>query len=70
MQDMARLSDNLRHARRDAGLSQAELAKRSGVGTATVARIEAGAIDNPRLNTLRDLARALGIDPRDLVPDE
>jgi transcriptional regulator with XRE-family HTH domain len=70
MQDVARLSDNLRHARRDAGLSQAELAKRSGVGTATVARIEAGAIDNPRLNTLRDLARALGIDPRDLVPDE
>jgi transcriptional regulator with XRE-family HTH domain len=70
MQDVARLSDNLRHARRDAGLSQAELAKRSGVGAATVARIEAGAIDNPRLNTLRDLARALGIDPRDLVPDE
>jgi signal recognition particle subunit SEC65 len=32
--------------------------------------VEAGAIDNPRLNTLRDLARALGIDPRELVPDE
>jgi signal recognition particle subunit SEC65 len=32
--------------------------------------VEAGAIYNPHLNTLRDLARALGIDPRELVPDE
>jgi hypothetical protein len=27
--------------------------------------MEAGAIDDPRLDTLRDLARSLGIDPRD-----
>ena len=63
---MARLSDNIRNARRDAGMNQLELAKASGVGAATVARLEAGTQDDPRISTLRKLADALGVDPRDL----
>jgi transcriptional regulator with XRE-family HTH domain len=70
MQTMPRLGDNLRHARRAVGLSQAELAQKSGVGAATVARIEAGTIDDPRISTLQKLAKALGLDARDLMPDE
>ena len=69
MQTVARLSDNLRRARRAAGLSQAELAERAGVGANTIARIEAEQIDNPRINTLGKLARALGIDARELMPN-
>lgn len=68
MQVMGRLSDNLRHARRAAGLSQVELAERAGVGAATIARIEAGGMD-PRVSTLEKLARALGVDARTLMPD-
>ena len=69
MQAVARLADNLRRARRAAGLSQLELSKRAGVGAATIARIEAGEIDNPRVNTLVKLAEVLGIHARELMPD-
>jgi transcriptional regulator with XRE-family HTH domain len=68
MQVVGRIGDNLRHARRAAGLSQAELADRAGVGAATVARLEAGNMD-PRVSTLEKLARALGMDARTLMPD-
>ena len=70
MQVVARVSDNLRYYRRAAGLSQEQLAERAGVGSTTVARIEAGGMENPRVNTLVKLAKALSIDPRDLMPDE
>ena len=49
-------------------LTQAELAKRAGVTTATVARIERDEIE-PRMTTLRKLAEALGVDPAELVGD-
>jgi predicted transcriptional regulator len=51
----------LRHARRRAGISQRELAARSGVPQSTIARIESGAVD-PRVGTLRRLLRACGFD--------
>jgi transcriptional regulator with XRE-family HTH domain len=47
-------------------LTQAELAERAGVTTATVARIERDEIE-PRMTTLRKLARALEVDPAELV---
>ncbi len=48
------------------GLSQRELAKRSKVSHITIARIEKGRED-PRLSTLRALAKGLGVKVRDLV---
>src|SRR5947208_15578998 len=51
----------LRWARRRAGLSQRELAARSGVPQSTVGRIEAGLVD-PRVRTLSRLLRACGFD--------
>jgi transcriptional regulator with XRE-family HTH domain len=51
----------LRWARLTAGLSQRQLAERSGVPQSTVGRIEAGAID-PRVGTLSRLLRACGFD--------
>jgi transcriptional regulator with XRE-family HTH domain len=47
-------------------LTQAELANRAGVTTATVARIERDEIE-PRMTTLRKLAQALEVDPAELV---
>lgn len=40
MTDLADVADRLRDVRRDAGLTQAELAKRAGVSRTTVARME------------------------------
>ncbi|WP_354001624.1 helix-turn-helix transcriptional regulator [Caenimonas aquaedulcis] len=58
----------LEGARKSSHLTQAELAQRSGVNRMTVGRIEAGF--DPRLSTVQELARAMGMEimlvPRDL----
>jgi transcriptional regulator with XRE-family HTH domain len=62
----ADLAGNLRRLRAERGLIAAELAQRSGVGKATLSQIEAGR-GNPRLETLRDLAAALGVEVTELL---
>ena len=49
----------LRHARRQAGLSQRALADKAGVAQPAIARIESGAV-SPRLDTLARLLEATG----------
>ena len=69
---VSNIVDELRHARKAAGLTHDMLALRAGVSRMTVQRTEAGKID-PRLSTLLVLARALGMDlmlvPKALRPD-
>lgn len=50
------------------GLSQRVLAKLSGVTHVTIARIESGVYD-PRLSTLRRLAKALKVKVAELVDE-
>ena len=69
MLTVAPLKEKLRVERRRAALTQEELAKEAGVGIATIARIEAGEITEPRVSTLRKLAAALDLQPRDLFDD-
>ena len=66
---MAPLMDRLREERRKAALTQGELAEKAGVGITTIVRIERGDIEEPRVSTLRKLAEALEIRPRDLLED-
>ena len=58
----------LKHWRQRRLLTQEELAQRSGVGVATIARIEAG--QGARLSTLRKLAEALQVTPEELLGEE
>jgi transcriptional regulator with XRE-family HTH domain len=51
--------------RKRKGVSLRELARLSGVGAATLSRIEAG-VANPRLTTLLHLAKVLGVFVGDL----
>jgi transcriptional regulator with XRE-family HTH domain len=53
--------------RREAGITQEELAHLSGLDRTTVSQLELGKA-SPRLETLIRLAGALDVDPRDLVP--
>src|SRR5207237_2181318 len=63
-------ADLIREARLRAGLTQAQLAERTGRDRSVVARWEQGAVA-PSLETLLDLLRACGFDlPLALVPYE
>ena len=56
----------LRAIREGKGVTLRGLKKTSGVAVATLARIEAGGYD-PRLNTLRRLAKALRVTVAELI---
>jgi transcriptional regulator with XRE-family HTH domain len=60
---------NLRSFRLALFLSQAELARQSGLHALTISRLESGRV-KPSTRTLRALAQALGTTPGDLATPE
>ncbi|MEU6480584.1 helix-turn-helix domain-containing protein [Streptomyces sp. NPDC047017] len=60
------LAHNVRRYRRAKGLSQEQLAQRSGLSVGPVRRIEQGD-DNVRMETLHCIARGLGVQTSDLM---
>ncbi len=66
---MAGTAEKLHRRRREAGLSQVELAEASGVAQSTIAGIEGGNHAKPHPRTLRKLAAALGVEIRELLED-
>ncbi len=71
MLTVASRGERLREARRRAMLSQEELAAESGVGVATIIRIERNQLKSePHYSTLRKLAKPLGIEAVELLADD
>ena len=60
------IAETLRTLRLERFLSQAELARRAGVHALTITRLEAGRTA-PSTRTVRALANALGVEPRELA---
>ncbi len=60
------IGDRLRDLRKRRLLTQEQLAARSGVGVATIIRIERNQVE-PRGSTIRKLAETLGVEPEELV---
>jgi transcriptional regulator with XRE-family HTH domain len=58
--------DNLRRLRLEQFLSQAELARRAGLHALTITRLEGGTTA-PSTRTVRGLADALNVEPRELA---
>jgi transcriptional regulator with XRE-family HTH domain len=64
MTTLADVGDMLRQARRDAGLSQGEIAARAGISRTTVARMETLARGDMSVSALVRLFEAAGYDLR------
>ena len=62
------LAERIRTERHKAGWTQAELAERAGLSWISVAELESGKQRNPKLRTIRRLARALGVSYDRLIP--
>ena len=63
------IGDRLRQTRKRALMTQEQLAERSGVGIATIVRIERNQVE-PRGSTVLKLAEALEVPPYELVKPE
>ena len=61
------LSTNLKKLREKKGLSQDRLAKLADIANNTIIKIEQGTNVNPRLDTLKKIAKALDISVDDLI---
>lgn len=67
--DGARLGRRLRALRLEAGLTQADLARRTGIHRPNIARVEAGR-HTPALETLARLANAIGVPTTRVLSDD
>lgn len=59
--------EKLRELRESAGITQEELAKRSGVSRVTISKLESGAQKVTTNTTILQIAKALAIDPGLLI---
>ncbi len=59
----------LKRLRREKALSQLELVGMTGIAQATLSDLERGK-RGARVSTLRKLAEALGVEPKELMKDE
>lgn len=61
------IAKNIRKYRKEKDLSQDKLARLANVAHATIIKIESGGIQNPTINTVQKIAKALGIGLEDLM---
>jgi len=64
---MSNITKNLRNLREGKGLSQEKLARLANVANNTIIKIEAGKNQNPTLNTLKKIAKALEVSVDELI---
>jgi transcriptional regulator with XRE-family HTH domain len=63
------IGDFLKRQRRQAGLTQEELAKKARMSQSQISQIERGISDNVTIWNLRSIAKALGCAVVDLLPE-
>ena len=61
------IAKTVQRLREKAGLSQKKLARLADVSNNTLINIETGKQDNPTIETLKKIAKALGVEPKDLM---
>jgi uncharacterized Tic20 family protein/DNA-binding XRE family transcriptional regulator len=66
--DAKQLGNKIQELRKEKGMTQEDLAEKTGLSVRTIQRIESGEVD-PRTYTLHQIADALGIDITELTKD-
>jgi len=61
------LANNIKKLRETKGLSQEKLARLADVANNTLIKMESGENQNPTLNSLKKVAKALGVSVDDLI---
>jgi len=61
------VSKNIRRIRQAKGMSQDRLSKKADLAFHTIAKIESGATPDPRVETVKKIADALGVSIYDLM---
>ena len=64
------LKDRLKELRKAADLTQQALATKAGLSMSAIIHLEAGRIPDPRISTLRAIARVLGVTVDELIDDD
>lgn len=65
--EKSKIGENIRRYRRKLDISQDVLSKRANLAFHTVAKIEAGATPDPRIETVKKIADALEVSLDDLM---
>lgn len=66
-QEQSRIGENIRKFRNKLGFSQDALSKKTDLAFHTVAKIESGSTSDPRIDTVKKIADALGVSLDDLM---
>ena len=61
------IGNNIKKYRNKLGISQDVLSKRANLAFHTIAKIEAGSTPDPRIETVKKIANALGVTLDDLM---
>jgi len=69
MKTVVHIGDRVKRERIKQAIRQDELARMAGITPTTLSRIERNESE-PHVSTIRSLAKALGLTPSDLIPDE
>jgi len=64
---ITRVAKNIKKVRKERGISQDKLSKLADVAYNTIIKIESGAIQNPTIETMQKIAKALGVSLDDLT---
>ena len=69
MEAVVHIGDRVKRERVKLAIRQDDLAHKAGITPTTLSRIERNESE-PHVSTIRALAKALGVTPADLIPDE
>lgn len=64
---MSTISKNIRKLREQKGISQDRLSKLADISLNTIAKLEINDSQNPTIETLQKIAKALGVGVEDLI---